>query len=155
MDLEAKLLEIQARNKRMARMAMRTQERGPARFVLYDSDESEEDLYEARRHKQLPKGLTRKQIGKPYRQGARLKPAGAWQAEGYAPDAAPTDREDDEGNLSAEGFQEYLPQDRRRLREIAALRKARLRGTVHTHIHIHTHTHVHDILICIHIYRYT
>ena len=130
MDLEGKLLEIQRRNKRMARMAMRTHDRGPTRLVMYDSDESEEDLYAARRERQQAKGRRKRPVGQPYRQAQQVL-----MPPGYAPDAT-TEGDDDEGGaMSAGGFQEYLPQDRRRLREIAAMRKARLRGEKVTEKH--------------------
>lgn len=124
-DLEEKLREIQRRNKRMARMAIRTQQRGPVRFVLYDSEESEDDLYEARRYHQKGRGRKKRQMGKPYRQSQQM--AQGVQQRGYAPDAT-TEAEEDEAVMSAGGFKDYMPQDRRRLREIAAMRKARLRG---------------------------
>ena len=64
-------------------------------------------------------------MGRPYRQSQQM-PHGQQRA-GYAPDATSA-AEEDEAAMSAGGFQDYMPQDRRRLREIAALRKARLRG---------------------------
>jgi hypothetical protein len=127
-DLEGKLSEIQRRNKRNARMAVRTQEKGPPRFVLYDSDESEEDLYEARR---APGKMLRKKrkIGQPYRRSLQaLSPAR--RRGGYAPDGEveeEEEEEEEEAGMSGVGVF-GLPEDRRRLREIAKMRKARLRG---------------------------
>ena len=124
-DLERKLEEIQRRNKRMARMALRTQASGPARFVLYDSDESEEDLYAERRAPARPTGRkARRLAGIPYRQQMRVSQGG------YAPDSTLSE-EDASMSLESDGgdaFAAYLPQDRRRLREIAAVRKKRVRN---------------------------
>jgi hypothetical protein len=119
-DLENKLHEIQRRNKRMARMAIRTHDRGPTRLVMYDSDESEEDLYAARRERQQANqanGRRKRPIGQPYRQAQQVKQP---TRPGYAPDASTEGDDDDGGAMSAGGFKDYLPQDRRRLREIAA-----------------------------------
>ena len=70
-------------------------------------------------------------MGNPYRQQGAVR--AAWRAGGYAADAT-SEADDDEGVFSGGGGggggrgDGSLPQDRRRLREIAAMRKARLRG---------------------------
>ena len=70
-------------------------------------------------------------MGNPYRQQGEVR--AAWRAGGYAADAT-SEADDDEGVFSGGGeggrgrSDGSLPQDRRRLREIAAMRKARLRG---------------------------